>query len=335
MPQWPSGCETPQIIRSNSTPQRGGRSKSTVGSSQRQKQRARPASATNLLRGEGLVAWKPYEDRFRRGIENTQVKDTKDTMKRERFLHRGVIADIDVMADPILFDLKVLHNGAQRARSAALGNRPGTAPPGMAGNSSTPSRRNKRGDNALQNSAKSDNPSIAEVKDLCKTLNGDIAQHCGRMHMPIKCVEDKNLKHVVTKIQQMRGTLHMPQKDNATDEDPALGFRKELKALFGNTNKAVKRSFLGGGNTDQILEKLAKFLLSTGGSMRPTLEAIDCDGNGKFKCPDWCVGLELLGWSGDAEVAWNMLDFHNRGELELKVIEERLVPHLPPPPDED
>lgn len=293
-------------------------------------------SASSLLRGESIPAWKPYEDNLRQSIENTQVKDTKDSMKREQYLNQTIVKNIDCMADSSLFDLKVLHNSAQRAKSAAQGRRPRSAL-ACAASPCSPNRKRKgkKGEGGGLSPGESMGPSH-EVRELCKTLNGDIIQHCNRMRLPVRAVESQKMKTVVTKIQNMRGTLTVPEAPPKEEKpDPGSDFGMELKALFGKKDHSKMISLVPSSMTDRVvLAQLAKFLLGTSGSMRPTLEAIDGDGNGKFQFQDLCVGLELLGWAGDPEAAWRQLDFQGRGELTIGCIEERLAPHSPAAPEQ-
>jgi len=82
----------------------------------------RPSSSPALLRGDGLAPVRP-SDSLRQRIEDTSVRREIGRYKRERIAQREVVSGVDFLSDQSLYDLKVLHNGTQRARSAAAAER--------------------------------------------------------------------------------------------------------------------------------------------------------------------------------------------------------------------
>lgn len=110
---------------------RGGKRESRMGAFQKSKAnngRQRPCSAPALLRNEGFIAREPsHKDAMRQQVEDIAVRGTLGWMHREGQRKKDVIDRVDVLADSILFDLKVLHNSAQRAKGSKL--RPASSSP--------------------------------------------------------------------------------------------------------------------------------------------------------------------------------------------------------------
>lgn len=79
---------------------------------------ARPCSAPALLRGDldGLVARGPHTDVFLQRVEDSAVRRSLVNFRQEGHSSRLKVSDVDQLSDPSLFDLRVLHNGCQRAR---------------------------------------------------------------------------------------------------------------------------------------------------------------------------------------------------------------------------
>merc|ERR1712060_711644 len=114
---------------------------------------------------------------------------------------------------------------------------------------------------------------------------------------------------------------------STTQEAPGQSFHQELKALFKDNRE--KGSILQTSTTaSSVLSGVAEFLRECGNLYR-TLEALDTEGTGKVTGHTWKLGLELLGWTGDAGQAWKMLDRQGVDQLTPKQIEQQLMSYLP------
>eukprot|EP00930_Biecheleria_cincta_P073153 TRINITY_DN60474_c0_g1_i1.p1 TRINITY_DN60474_c0_g1~~TRINITY_DN60474_c0_g1_i1.p1 ORF type:complete len:282 (-),score=23.67 TRINITY_DN60474_c0_g1_i1:7-789(-) len=84
-------------------------------------ERQRPCSAPALLRNEGFIAREPsHKDPFRQRVEDIAVRRSLGWMQREGQRKKNEIDRVDVLSDSCLFDLKVMHNSAQRAKGSKL-----------------------------------------------------------------------------------------------------------------------------------------------------------------------------------------------------------------------
>jgi len=191
-----------------------GGAKSGKGPSQRSQRRMllqRPTSAPALLRGDNFIR-RTHEDAFLQNIEDVAVKHTTTTFKREAFEAKAKVADIDMLLDPSLHDLLLLHNKSQRNRAArlaaggaAVGVRPDSAPPRggsspSRGGSSPPRGSGGGGCRSQQGRPASAAPTAwrrdrsnavpvaashtEQLRQLCRKLEGDISHHCKRAGVP-------------------------------------------------------------------------------------------------------------------------------------------------------
>merc|ERR1712113_359020 len=114
-----------------------------------------------------------------------------------------------------------------------------------------------------------------DIKELCLRLNGDIAQHCDRMHLPLVYIQDAKLRRLVTKLKVGIGRKTLAYPTATTDEAKGQSFQDELKALFKDNRE--KAPILETSTTaSSVLSKVAKFLRECGNLSR-TLEALDTE----------------------------------------------------------
>lgn len=96
----------------------------TIGKSSHARAR-RPQSAPRLLRGDGLLLKRPadihlQEDKTLQRMEEYSVSSNMESFKHEKRVFKDKVDGVEMLEDPILYDLKVLHNGRQRAVSSRL-----------------------------------------------------------------------------------------------------------------------------------------------------------------------------------------------------------------------
>jgi len=77
---------------------------------------------------------------FWQKIEDSELKRTKDSWRREKILRKNMVMQVDPLEDSSLYDLKLHHNSAQRAKTISLPTSPSSVPSLPTPPSSTPSR---------------------------------------------------------------------------------------------------------------------------------------------------------------------------------------------------
>lgn len=68
-----------------------------------------------------------WPEKFWQKIEDSELKRTKDSWRREQILRKNMVMQVDPLEDSNLYDLKLHHNSAQRAKTVPL-----TTPPSSA-----------------------------------------------------------------------------------------------------------------------------------------------------------------------------------------------------------
>jgi hypothetical protein len=166
-----------------------------------------------------------HKDFFLQDIENNSVHRTKDIFHKERFFIKDQIERVDMLSDPSLHDLLVLHNRSQRSKSgmAADGRRrhqnaDGTKSPKKALSSTSPTRSTsspKRGRRAPQNSLSESslakmkgNAASDQVRELCQKLDGNIQSYCVSWGVPEALGLHKSPSRVSVKTQDFQESLH-------------------------------------------------------------------------------------------------------------------------------
>lgn len=168
---------------------------------------SRPASAPALLRNDNFPQRTIHKDQFLQGIEDSSVKRNKTNLRVEQFTLKDFMASVDMLQDPYLHDLLVLHNRSQRVRGGAGGDKHRRA--NMLGTSEesnrhgvrfanrhrrtvSESRAQARGGSPQQRKTQSGSLGLSflassateQVKELCQILDGSIQQHCISQGVP-------------------------------------------------------------------------------------------------------------------------------------------------------
>lgn len=315
------------LARTSSKNTLGGRPKSAAGSKARLEPgrhrkeappaiRRRPQSAPALLRNDepGLIAKKTHKDPLRQHMEDLAVHERMEWLKREGHTKRELIAKVDVLADPILFDLKVLHNSAARAK---------TAPHGQV--CATPSKAGRAPGSANQ---------AERLRGLSRSLANDTHQHMARLQIPHRVLEGGKMQRLFEKLKDIEEITSDPcgdapkaefhhGNDMALKVKPEIGgaFAEQLKGLWGNAARVSP------GDLSHPLVRLAYFLNGQHPRrMRMVLEAFDCACKGSINQEDFCTGLELMSYQSISEYKelFFMLDSEGKKELEVGWLEEHL-----------
>jgi len=279
----------------------------------------RPSSAPALLRNENLALKKPHEDAFCQKIEDMAVGRSLRWMKKEGLCKRDTIDAVDVLADPVLFDLKVLHNSSQRARTESIAKKQAAEEEAR----KRPVRGGRSGTGTKVRTA------AAKMKDLCGQLDQDTKKHCARMKVPHMAIADSNLDQLVNKLHKIHATqLALKLKDMARpelDNESMAGFMSEMKGLWS----AVA---IVPGDWKHPLVKLAHFINGGHeGRMRTILQAFDVGFTGSLSQKDFIECLTFMAYPhGDYKQLFAMLDTDGAGELDLNWVEDRLMKLIGP-----
>eukprot|EP00747_Dinoflagellata_sp_TGD_P102159 gnl/TRDRNA2_/TRDRNA2_168577_c2_seq6.p1 gnl/TRDRNA2_/TRDRNA2_168577_c2~~gnl/TRDRNA2_/TRDRNA2_168577_c2_seq6.p1 ORF type:complete len:313 (+),score=45.60 gnl/TRDRNA2_/TRDRNA2_168577_c2_seq6:126-1064(+) len=140
----------------------------------------RPQSAPTLLRNEGLLDKQTHNSDFLQKLENVEVKDCLQSLRRERYPKRDFIRSINCMKDHSLYDLKVKHNACQRARSATSHQALLDVASGPKGANRSRSQAHGRDKNWNWEEL---SPS-QRMRKLCHALESDMRYHCNRIDAP-------------------------------------------------------------------------------------------------------------------------------------------------------
>eukprot|EP00441_Pelagodinium_beii_P036386 CAMPEP_0197641928 /NCGR_PEP_ID=MMETSP1338-20131121/15735_1 /TAXON_ID=43686 ORGANISM="Pelagodinium beii, Strain RCC1491" /NCGR_SAMPLE_ID=MMETSP1338 /ASSEMBLY_ACC=CAM_ASM_000754 /LENGTH=386 /DNA_ID=CAMNT_0043214979 /DNA_START=69 /DNA_END=1229 /DNA_ORIENTATION=+ len=280
---------------------------------------SRPSSAPTLLRNENLIAKKPHEDAVCQKAEDMAVDWSIGWMKREGRWMKEDIDAVDVLADPVLFDLKVLHNASQRAHTEKLAKK------------KAEEEKRKRQQIRIGRSHASSNK-VRTAADSMKELNGlldqDTKKHCARMKVPHMAITDSNLEQMVNKLHKIHQLqMALKTKTNGLDlEDESMaGLISDMKSLFS----AVA---IVPGDWKHPLVKLASFLNGGHeGRLHTMLQALDVACTGTISQKDFIDGLGFLAYPDtDYKKLFAMLDTDGVGELDINVLEEKLARLLGP-----
>ncbi|CAJ1417280.1 unnamed protein product [Effrenium voratum] len=285
--------------------------------------RRRPQSAPALLRNDmpGLMR-KTHEDPLRQHVEDVAVQKRMEWLKREGRTKRDFIERVDVLSDPILFDLKVNHNSAVRARSASK---------------EIPSpRSSKSSQKSGQKSGHPANRAAENLRRLCGSLSKDTRHHCARMRIPAKVVEADRLKLLFENLKAIqRGTTVLRKQRSPTSparrsltEDPEQSKKPEISMAVAEGLKNLwGPHVVSPGDMNHPLVRLAYFISgSFPGRMRMILEAFDWACTGSLTKQDFCVGLEFMGYSSTVDYSdlFTMLDAEGQGRLDVRWLEDHL-----------
>lgn len=142
---------------------------------------ARPQSAPTLLRGEGLIAQRPYEDSLRQEIEDATVRDVRETLQRQKHVTMDKFNALKGLGHPYLYDLKLWHGSGQRAKATAQ-ERHQLLRVAASGHRACGIAVCHRG--SLEGKRCAVSPCIGSVRDLCSQLRTDLSHHCERLGLP-------------------------------------------------------------------------------------------------------------------------------------------------------
>jgi hypothetical protein len=145
-------------------------------------QMSRPISAPCLLRGEGLLKQRTHEDGFLQSIETKSVHRCRDSFHREKFFMKDQMSQVDMLADPSLHDLRLLHNSSQRSKGSDVKRRHQAY---EASKKEGKKRNIRHSDNGQNSRLKSSSSSLSDqIRELCQKLDANIQHHCTNFNVP-------------------------------------------------------------------------------------------------------------------------------------------------------
>jgi hypothetical protein len=291
-----------------------------------------------------------HQDGFLQMIETSEVQRNVAAFKHERLISKAKVNGIDMLADPYLYDLKVLHNGGQRAKHS-VGRRPETA------NSNSAERPRDRNTGDAQSSATKppDATPVEKVRDLCKELGGDLRRNCQRLHdvhhehHPIvdeyaESTDDKEdhkevlagignlFKSTVADLAivandgRLRTAEPGPEKSEADGSVPPAPV-----ALKAHDQRCMSRALHrepAQRMATQRLGELVGFLIGSCGSVDSAFNTLNVNEARKLSIQEWEDGMRNLGFRDDVSFIFRLLGKNGDALASLDEIQALFDPFL-------
>lgn len=145
-------------------------------------------------------------EEFWQKMEDSELKLMKDSWRREQFLRKDVVEQVDPLKDSSLYDLKVNHNSAQRARSVALPTPPSSAPSGSGRQTRGGSWQSGGPSRGREGSARD----VAEgapqrMRDLREAFGNSQSDTANALGISLKHIDDTRMLGVADRLQVLSG----------------------------------------------------------------------------------------------------------------------------------
>mmetsp|Transcript_14356 Transcript_14356/g.23469 ORF Transcript_14356/g.23469 Transcript_14356/m.23469 type:complete len:200 (+) Transcript_14356:125-724(+) len=185
-----------------------------------------------------MLRQRAHEDEFLQDIEDASVHRCKNTLRMERFFVKDAMGQVNMLQDPSLHDLLIMHNRSIRARSGSVASDSTSRRNHRSSSASTAPETSNRRRRQVQdtrnpkakrkatsgkgqtNGHGRDLSAIEQVKGLCQQLDGSIQHHCVSFGVP----EDLGLHRVqrssirISTLQEsLRGLLQKQKHEYAED----------------------------------------------------------------------------------------------------------------------
>lgn len=327
--------------------------------------RRRPQSAPTIRSFEAQkTTTKSTMDPFLQMLEASKIKNTVDGLKREKHVCKDRVDGVDVLADTSLYDLRIMHNATQRAKTSA--SRPtlhcaGSPAKSMRGSSEVPSL--KQG---------FDSSATERLRDLCKDLVHDLFKngaHLTDVQMETQALEalqeylapfeDEESKKKREKLELLNrfggmfkkamGTTTATQPGE-TAADQGLSPRgARLEALTsaepaqeadttleqppeGTLEQAPSTPTRGKSPAQRAatlrLGELVGFLIGCCGSVRGAFDRLDINKDQLLTMQEWEEGVRRLGFKDDVSYVFKLLGKGDHGEATLDEVQALFDPFL-------
>jgi len=205
----------------------------------------RPQSAPRLLRGDGLILKRPgdiQEDKTLQRMEEYSVNFNLETFKREKHLFKDKVDGVEMLEDPILYDLKVLHNGRQRAQSLRLKEARNELEKEMQEFKKTPPAANdlirRQRLDEVKRRLQSHYGSEA-VRELCVKLDANLRKHAKRLDF--RRVSQATLQEKGAKLRDVEILLQFTEDE---EQSKAKGKHEFMHASISGLFRSVKEATL-------------------------------------------------------------------------------------------
>mmetsp|Transcript_94210 Transcript_94210/g.239751 ORF Transcript_94210/g.239751 Transcript_94210/m.239751 type:complete len:405 (+) Transcript_94210:155-1369(+) len=296
----------------------------------------RPSSAPALLRGTRLPAGASHEPpppgrppkdlaltALRQGIEDSAVRDQLGVYRQAYRTTKDAVNAVDQLADTVLFDLKVLHNKAQRNKSAAaavvVGRAHEAKKPGLV---KVRERRDKSGadkDQCLQ---------ARQLKEWAQRMDESTRQTCKSCSVSHRVVQYLAHHTDITINAARLAFVEAAAEVSSEDEMPAIKCKTAMLTLSGafrsSTNEAQRQTEAFHG-ASECLQQTAEFLTQRG-DMRALLEGMDLLRKGHLLLEDWDLGMHMLGFPEDPLHVWVHLSKGHK-HVSIDDMEKSLTPN--------
>lgn len=301
-----------------------------------------------------------HQDEFLQMIETSAVRKTVENYKHEKLLCKDKIDGIDALADASLYDLKVLHNGAQRAKSrpgSAGSSRVGGGGYGQSGPPSRPGSACSRGN--LNQKQSMDTMATDQLRSLCTEMRTDLRKNCanlGSLNMNAKAVSYLKTREENRILEELQAYIR-PIED---EEVKKKRMRQELLAGFGGMFNKVNKEYRADEASDEVatvekenlpapvvepiaeppklvpaqrvatqrLAELVGFLLGCCGSLDDVFREFDSDNNRVLSLEEWETGMRKLGFQDDVSYVFRLLGKGRDGAATLHEVEALFDPFL-------
>lgn len=317
-------------------------------------------SAPTMLRGwDGQRAMRmAHEDEFLQMLECQEVQNNMEALKREKQAMRDKVDGVDALADTSLYDLKVLHNGGQRAKASA-GRRPQSADPTMRSQ-----LRSERGASEFTNSnAKQsiDVNATDRMRDLCKEFLGEMRKNC--QHMEEEGESAAALEQFIAPFEDSQSKKKREVQELLVGFAKGGGFFKSPSATL-QPDEVVKqvaniaidsRGIIDPQNLQDVEEpsspwsptscrslgnmpaqraatlrlgELVGFLIGCCGSVRAAFETFDANLDHVLSAQEWEDGMMKLGFKDDVSYVFRLLGKGSDGLATLDEVQTLFNPFL-------
>lgn len=225
----------------------------------------RGSTAPGRLFGAEAEAGDEFWPHFWQRIEDSELKRTKDSWRREQMLRRNTAMQLDPLGDSSLYDLKLHHNSAQRAKTVSLPTPPSSAPSGRASTRSVSrfgsSRQSCVSSRTSDNSKKDVSQGAPkQIRDLRVAFQRRQYHTANVFGISMRHLDDSQMLGVVDRLNVLAGDVGSSPGPPVGEYMPAgrqmtIGAAKRPKATL-RPKRDRSRSFAFKDNLKEIFRKV-------------------------------------------------------------------------------
>lgn len=299
-----------------------------------------------------------HEDEFLQMIETTAVKSNMEVLRCEQLMSRDKAEGGDALADTSLYDLRLLHNGAQRSKQR----------PQSAGSRSRPVSASSRAASGGRQPLDSTATEQVTLRQLCNEMTADLRKNCTRLgtsNVSTEAMQTVRTREDLWALEELRAYT-MTFEDEHTKKKR---LQKELIKGFAKgrftqvamacrpddfTDTAVTQDevvlppqepekeeepvvappapklFQPQRVTARRLAELIGFILTCCPSIESLFKSFDSEGDNDLtlSCKEWVEGMQRLGFPDDVSYVFRLLGKGTDGSATLDEVEGLFEPFL-------